>query len=183
MGIVSDSDLELEIKRNGTNGNAEVRVPVPPGRKEGDKNVPESLRKVIAQDAIENGRDSAVELARSFGISPSSVSAYTNGATSTTSYHAPDAGLRKHVNGVKERIAGKARRRLKWALNGITEEKLQEASLKTLSTVAKDMSVIIKQMEPDEKGDTDKSTNVQVVLFAPKPIELTDLPHPILAKE
>jgi predicted transcriptional regulator len=179
MGIVSDSDLELEIKKNGAKEGLypEVKIPVPAGRKEGDRNVPPSLQKVIAQDAIENGRQSATELARSFGISPASVSAYTNGATSTASYNQPNQELKGHVNKVKQKIAGKARRRLNWALEGITEEKLQEASLKTVSQVAKDMAVVIKQMEPDEHGDSDKSTNIQVVLFSPAPMQEHEFPR------
>jgi hypothetical protein len=66
---------------------------------------------------------------------------------------------------------------LNWALEGITEEKLQEASLKTVSQVAKDMAVVIKQMEPDEHGDSDKSTNIQVVLFSPAPMQEHEFPR------
>jgi hypothetical protein len=106
MGIVSDADLEQEIKRNGV-GCAdpivyipEVIIPESPGRAVGDLNVPEVLRKVIAQDAIENGRASAIKLAATFGISPSSVSAYTNGATSTESYHQPSPEINNHVKDV-----------------------------------------------------------------------------------
>ncbi len=178
MGIVSDEELEEEISRNGSREIPPpiIKTPDSPGRKEGDINVPESLRKIIAQDAIENGRASAVSLAESFGISKSSVSAYTNGATSTASYNAPAPSLNNHIIKTKEKIAGKARRRLNLALDAITPEKLKEASLKTASAVAKDMAVVIKQMEPADASEMQKNTNVQVVLFAPRPMEESDFP-------
>ena len=179
MGIVSDDDLLSEIKRNGARDippRPVVKEPDNPGRKDGDMNVPESLRKIIAQDAIENGRASAIDLAGSFGISASSVSAYTHGATSTASYREPNGELRKSNNIVKEKIAGKARRRLGWALNGITQEKLEEADLRDISAVAKDMAVIIKQMEPSNENEGNKGTNVQVVLFSPQLMQESDFP-------
>jgi len=175
MGIVNDDELEQEIKRNGTPPPV-VKVPDTPGRKPGDVNVPESLRKVIAQDAIENGRASALHLAESLGISSSSVSAYTHGSNGTASYNKPDPSLRAHVNKTKEKIAGKARRRLNMALNGITQDKLNDAGLKTLASVAKDMSVIIKQMEPSSDNGDGPKNQVQVVLFAPRPMEESDFP-------
>jgi predicted transcriptional regulator len=179
MGIVDDEMLQEEINRNGVREIREVELHIPVssvGRALGDLNVPESLRKVIAADAIENGRESAVRLGKSFGISSSSVSAYSNGSTSTASYNDRDKGLQNHNREVKEKIAGKARRRLHWSLNEITQDKLKEASLKTLSQVSKDMSVIIKQMEPDPASEIQKNTNVQVVLFAPKTLTEEDFP-------
>ena len=170
MGIVSDEELEKELN----NGN--TRIPVngivipkenDHGRNNGDVNVPESLRKVIGQDSIENGRSSALALASSFGISDSSVSAYANGATSTAQYNGGNRELRKHNNKVKERIVSKARSRLISSLNHITPEKLQEAKLKDVSAVARDMSMIIKNMEPQDVENEDNKPNVNIIFYAP----------------
>ena len=40
------------------------------GRSEGDVNVPDSLRKLIAEEQLLNGRPAALKLAKQFGISP-----------------------------------------------------------------------------------------------------------------
>lgn len=179
MGIVSDAELEKELQRNGVpeKGTIEILPDENRGRKPGDVNVPESLRKVIAEDHIENGRESAIRLAGEFGISASSVSAYAHGSTSTTSYKEGNPGLRSHVKQVREKIAGKARKRLGWALNQITEEKLSVAKLKDVASIAKDMSVIIKQMEPEQNEGGDRNTNVQVVLFSPQLMQEVDFPR------
>jgi predicted transcriptional regulator len=166
MGLVSDEELERELKVNGNHG--VVTVKDRSGRKEGDNNVPDSLRKVIAQDAIENGRNSALALARSVGVSDSSVSAYTNGSTSTASYNERNKELVEHTNKVKEQIAGKARTRLLQSLRAITPEKLQNAKLKDVSAVARDMSAIVKNMEPRDVDEAEgRGPKVNINIFAP----------------
>lgn len=190
MGVVSDDDLAKELENNGSNDAGCAKGIIIPeiielpkrGRKEGDTNVPEPLRNLIAQEHLENGRQSAVELAAQFGVSPSSVSAYANGATSTASYNKKDPALKSHIAQAKQRIAGKARRKLNMALQEITPQKMEEASLKTLASVAKDMAVIIKQMEPENDNDNNQHTNVQVVLFAPPVVDESSFPR-VVAKE
>jgi predicted transcriptional regulator len=170
MGVVDDEDLERELKINGNVSNQETEIESHEkerGRGVGTKEVPEGLRRLIAQEYIENGRESGVSLAKSLGISASSASAYAKGATSTASYQKGDSSLRQHTNAVKERIAGKARRRLLQSLHHITPEKLKEAGLKTLSAVSKDMSIIIKNMEPDEIRSEESGTKVNIVIMAP----------------
>lgn len=154
MGIVSDSDFDKELE------NVSPCPPMPtskdigiitnlPSKGRGDNNieVPESLRKLIGDESVVSGRASALELADRFGVSPSSVSAYSQGAHSTSTYDdRPDVG---YINGAKLRIAKKARKRLMISLNALTEEKINSSKAKDIAGVAKDMSAIIKNMEPD----------------------------------
>lgn len=171
MGIVSDRDFILEQEKlnkpkpdsnqsiNQSN-QSKVIVIDPPnlGRPKEGLEVPNGLRNLIGTDAIENGRASALELASNFGISPSSVSAYTNGATSTSTYDNKPNGNK--IQEVKDRISTRARNKISMALRHITEDKLKDAKLKDVSSVAKDMSTIVKNMEgnnpvnPGEGGPT-----------------------------
>lgn len=194
MGVISDADLATELARNGVPDSQELNYIPPPvapglrvmgsgnhgnqGRSNGDNNVPEVLRTIIADEATENGRKSAVALAQSFGISPSSVSAYTAGQTSTNGgSNKGNTPLRKSIELTKERLAKKAAVRLGDALNQITPDKLQEASLKTISAVAKDMAVVIKQMEPSaDSTNQPTGPQVQVVLFSPPVMKEQDFP-------
>lgn len=175
LGIVDDSTFESEI--NGGN-----KTPIPsarinelptPGRKEGDNNVPDSLRKIIGEDALENGSHSANALANSFGISSSSVSAYKNGATSTASYERPSPELAKHLDKTRERIIKRATTKLDLALEEITSEKLSAAKLSEISTVARNMAAIVKDMTPDENKPSATQNN-QFILMAPDITKLDD---------
>src|SRR5665213_3048163 len=118
LGIISDSDFECElndslVKENQSNPIDGKIIDLPtPGRGEGSLEVPESLRKIIGETSQIDGRPQAIDLASRFGISPSSVSAYANGSTSTKSYDSPNKDIRDHINKAKERISKKARIRL-----------------------------------------------------------------------
>jgi len=159
MGIVSDTEFDSELdnltpcppkplgKGIGIVPTAIIQDSEIKGRGEGNVEVPEGLRKLIGQESITNGRESALELADKFGVSPSSVSAYTQGAHSTASYdNRPDLTT---INGAKERIAKRARHKLHLAFNSLTKEKIEAAKAKDIAGVAKDMSAIIRNMEPD----------------------------------
>jgi predicted transcriptional regulator len=177
MGIVSDSDFESELrkhnpeppireeKKDNTHPPFIVELPTN-GRKEGDVNVPNSLRQLIGQTAIESGRSEALELAKRLGISPSSVSAYSNGATSTASYD--DTPNKPVINSARERIAKKARAKLVLALSHLTEEKLQGAKARDLSGIAKDMSFISKNMEDNIDPNTNKNNGPMFVIYSPQ---------------
>ena len=142
-GIVSNEDFEKELK--GRVVNSPIK-----GRGNGSKQVPESLRKIIGETSEVEGRKEALALARMFGVSESSTSAYAQGATSTASYNNPTVSLTNHITTAKERISLKARNRLLLALGGITEDKLKAARVRDVSGVARDMAAIIKDMEPDK---------------------------------
>lgn len=172
IGIVSDSDFEDELSKL-----SRPRKVVPSvvsiekeshGRNEGDNNVPESLRKIIGETAVIDGRKEALSLASAFGISASSVSAYAKGATSTSSYNTPKASIVQHINKSRYRAIKKASVTLNSALNCITQEKLDYTDAKDLSGIAKDMAVIIKNLEPQSVPTIEGGqSSPQFVIFAP----------------
>lgn len=175
MGIVSDKDFDSELNKVSSDKPREESKSIPvtgeivdmpaKGRGVGNVEVPNSLRKVIGETAITEGRDQAVELARQFGISPSSAAAYNVGATSTSSYdERPNAVV---INKAKEKIGKRARTKLMAALRHITDEKLGEAKVRDLASIAKDMSVVFKHMEPEgPKAPT--STGPQFIFYSPQ---------------
>lgn len=174
MGIVSNKDFEKELNNSKPKQPREEAKPIAtvidiptPGRNEGDVNVPDSLRQVIGATSVTDGRAEALELGRQFGISPSSVSAYSRGATSTSSYdNTPNASI---IDKSRQRVTKRAMSRLMGALSHITPDKLANTSAKELASIAKDMSAVVKQMEPEsDKGDNGKAQLPQFVVFAPQ---------------
>jgi hypothetical protein len=179
IGLVSDELLQEELHRLSGSKNPDKTRPhvnpvdiveiERPGRKEGDVNVPDSLRKIIGEEAVINGRQAALQLASEFGISPSSVSAYANGATSTTTYDTPSKSIIGHINKSRERAIKRAQKTLNGALTAITQEKLDYADPKDLASIAKDMTVVIKNLEPPQQTvDPEGVKAPQFVIFAPQ---------------
>jgi len=182
IGVVSDEEFNDELnKLGGRASNKESHTPdtstsevviidkPSKGRNEGDVNVPDSLRQIIGEDAVLNGRQSALGLAGMFGISPSSVSAYANGSTSTKSYDTPSKSISSHISKSRERAIRRASKVLGQSLSSITQEKLDYTDAKDLSAIAKDMSVVIKNLEPEKVVDSNQSDkSVQFVIFAPQ---------------
>jgi transcriptional regulator with XRE-family HTH domain len=177
IGILTDAELEEEL-RNGSGKRKESHKPVvqaeivekvPLGRGIDTPNVPDSLRQLIGEEALLNGRQSALQFARDFGVSPSSVSAYAKGATSTTTYNTPSKSIIGHINKARERAVRRASKTLNQALGAITQEKLDYADASDLSGIAKDMSVIIKNLEPQkEVADSSADKQPQFVIYAPQ---------------
>ena len=159
MMIVSDEEFDSQIK---IDNNSKV-VDITSGRGKGNKEVPVEIKKVIAEQSIKGAPSKLLQ--DLFGVSPASVSAYKNDATSTASYNEPNKELKKSNNNVRDKISGEARGKLLEALEHITSDKLKEANLKTVASVAKDMSYIVKNMEPDY--DRGGDINTQFVFYAP----------------
>jgi transcriptional regulator with XRE-family HTH domain len=173
IGLVSDDLLKDELDRCSGVSKRKVLegtiVDKPSrGRADGDSNVPESLRKIIGETAVIDGRQAALDLAKDFGISPASVSAYANGATSTASYDSPNKELIAHINKSRARAIKKAQNTLNGALGAITQEKLDYTDAKDLASIAKDMTVVIKNLEPKSESDPAASNQPQFVIFAPQ---------------
>jgi hypothetical protein len=158
MGIVNDSDFEEEIKKSSI-------VPLQRGRGSTPQ-VPESLRKIIGENAIEEGSKETKVMTRTLGISDSSLSAYKVGASSTASYHNPS--FKDHIDKARGRIVKKARNRLTRALNEITPEKLRDEKPRDLAAIAKDMSSIIKDFEP---RNDDNVAPKALIIFAPQMVK------------
>ena len=175
MGIVSDTDFDREQESLSRPQSKSVPIVQPingqvidmnRGRGNGNVNVPNGLRKIIGSTAIEDGRKEAVELGRNFGLSPSSVSAYTQGATSTASYD--EQPNKPTINSAKERIARSARSKLRQALSALTPDKLQDTKAVDLSTIAKNMAGVVKQMEPDTPVGSNGNSSPTFILYAPQ---------------
>lgn len=179
MGIVSDKEFESEKKKTQVIESTpipllrrdelkdESRIEELPSKGRGNNPaVPESLRKFIGAAAINEGREAALELAKDFGISESSVSAYSKGATSTASYNErPNLGI---INESKLRIQRKARGKMILAINMLTKEKLDLAKPRDLAGIAKDMAIVTKAMEPEvAQGSTEKS-GPTFIFYAPQ---------------
>lgn len=137
------------------------------GRKLGDNNVPSGLRSLIAATHHIEGRPAALELAKEFGISSSSVSAYAKGVNSTKNYNDPkNPSIIDFVKTRKARVTKKALRVMTRALDNINDDKLELADAKDLSSIAKDMSAIVGNMS--ESNNTNGIGNqVNFVLMVP----------------
>ena len=183
LGLLSDQEFNRELESlskgrgNGVSNRTKNSVPsdqvvedgVPNhGRKEGDTNVPDSLRQVIGETSVIDGPQEAMSIARMFGVSRSSVSAYAKGATSTKSYDTPSKKIIDHINKSRRRNIKKASSVLADALSAITQEKLDYTDAKDLSGIAKDMSTVIKNLEPPkDQGEGTGNRPPQFVIFAP----------------
>lgn len=174
LGIVAEDQFERELKDCNTSQSKTAPFVHPQveiiqqdrGRGKNNVEVPDNLRKLIADDHLTNGRQSAIELASDFGISPSSVSAYANGATSTATYNKPDKTLINYLNARKSRLSNRALSKLNLALAGLTQDKLKDVKARDLAGIAKDMSVIAKNMEP-ENAKNGGANAPQFVVYAP----------------
>lgn len=172
MGIVSDAEFDSE-RNNVTRGQREESssatiIPLPTaGRKEGDVNVPDSLRRIIGDTSVTDGPAEAKALATAFGISASSASAYSVGATSTATYDKrPNAPV---IDGAKLRIQKRASKKLHVALAALTPEKISEAKAVEIASIARHMSAIVKDMEPEQAPNSNDRGNGPTFVFMAPP--------------
>ena len=122
------------------------------GRNSEVNNVPQSLRKIIAEEHAVNGFKSAQHLAESFGgLSQPTLSTYGSGNISRGIESAQSNDLNSYLNGRKGKISKRAINKLNLALNHISDDKLSGLEVRELSCVAKDMAQIVKHMEPTVK--------------------------------
>jgi len=160
----------------------EIIPPTSKGRSKGDVNVPPEIRKLVAHTAINESRGAALDLAKSLGLSASSVAAYTKGATSTISYHNPtDKGEQKEfVKEVKGEVSKKARNIMMKSMNHMTDDKFNAAKLETLSVVARNMASIMKDMsdENDERNDKPVFVIMQPEIVREEVFEVIELKEP-----
>lgn len=174
LGIVSDELFDSELNKKDNKepemNIAEVLDLPNLGRPEGKENTPDFIRNIIGEEVI-NGADRK-QLSQLFNVGPQVPGIYAKGARSAATYNDRDNSTAKHVNSVRERIVKKASNRLAVALNEITPEKLADVSARDLSTVAKNMSAIIKDMSPEEKPDTNPAA--QIIIYAPQKNEISN---------
>ncbi len=169
MLITSSEEFNSELLRFSPNPTTELKaielkvIDIQRGRPTGRTEVPMELRKIIGEEALVS---SAKDVARAFDISPSSISAYKHGSTSTTSYNNPETELKDHIDNKRSEIADSAREKLKLALEEITSEKVSGAKIKDIASIAKDMSSVVRNMEPSPQIGLQQ--NNQVVIYRPK---------------
>ena len=141
-----------------------------PGRHKEVTNVPQSLRKIIAEESIEHGNKSARSLVNGLGVtlSDATISTYKSGNISpNNNVSIKDNDLLEYINQRKGRLGKKALNKLNLALTHLDESKLQGLEAKELSGVAKDMAIIVDKMQPTKRED-DKVAPVQFVIMAPQ---------------
>jgi len=178
VGRLTEEEYEREMRQGKKESHTratkeeESHPTVPdttPGRGAGTTNVPDTIRKIIGETAVIDGRSAALQLSRDLGVSASSTSAYAKGATSTASYNTPSQSILQHINKSRVRAVKRASNTLNAALGSITQEKLDYSDAKDLSAIAKDMSVIIKNLEPPaEQPEAESSKSPRFVIFAPQ---------------
>lgn len=175
MGIVTDEDFQKEREKIVPKERPSIPTSVPTatiidsptkGRGEGNVEVPNSLRQIIGETSITDGRQEAVQLASHFGISPSSVSAYSRGATSTSTYD--ERPNEKVINGTKLKIERRARAKLMLALKSLTPEVMASAKARDLAGIAKDMAAVVKQMEPETPKGPGNNTGPTYIFYSPQ---------------
>ena len=162
LGIVSDDEFETEVNPPQI---GIIQAPKSLGKPKGSIDVPDSLRKIIGDNTISDGRKETLELAAAFGIGKESVDSYISGRTSKGSEKTPLAGF---LTERKNRIASKASKKLLQAMNQIDEDKLAECTAPELAAVSRAMSGIIKDMLPEDKTKTEFNQAVQFVMYAPQ---------------
>lgn len=169
MGVVSDDDFQLELERlnkQPAKSNAQI-IEQKRGRGQGNTEVPDSLKQIIGETHLEEGRQAALEISRAFGVSDSSESAYANGATSTASYNQPKKKLVSHLDKIRSKIQKRAGTKLAAALDAITDEKLEASKAMELSAIARNMAAVVKDMEPEQTQKNNPDGPGQFIIYAP----------------
>lgn len=178
LGIVSDSEFEIELGRlNPQNQPVEqddIEDILPDSaeiisiKRQGERGeeVPQSVRKLVSEEAL-NGASSR-ELTRLFDVPASSITAYKNGRTAPSKDTDDNLDLKAHADKTRNRIVRKANNRILAALNSLTPEKLADEKAKDLSSIAKDMSAVIKNLTPESNNPGESVNKVQFVLYAPQ---------------
>lgn len=165
LGIVSEKEFEQE---NGRKDVLEEKNTSTPRALVKDSNLgrgnkqetPEVIRNIIGEEKIKG--EVGKELAKLFGVSETSVSAYSNGLTSSAGTESGD--LKEHVRKVRVQVKSKAAAKLDLALENITQDKLEKARVGELSAVARNMAAIVKDMD-EQEGDGGNKT--QIIFVAP----------------
>lgn len=168
MGLVDDDIFESEISDKKPMPSAQIIQRPFHGRNPGDNNIPQVIREVIADDTSTSGE----ELSNKFDVSKSSVSAYRNGATSTSSYDAPSPKLQEIVDRKRERISRKSSKALMKVLDKMNDssfdEKLDACKAVELSTIAANMSRVVEKVSTKNEAQ-----NIQqnIVFYSPSPVK------------
>lgn len=139
------------------------------GRSEGAIDIGEERRKEIATLALTSGM-SKEEVAKYTGSSVASVGAYKRGDNATYQ-EGHNEGLKEHVESVKTQVVGAAQNKLMLAIEALTGEKIHGSKGRDIAGIAKDMSQIIRNMNPDSGN---LISNSKVIIYQPRVKEEDD---------
>jgi len=128
------------------------------------------MRAIIAEEALISGK-TLEEVAKEFGVSRDAVNAYKHGATSEATYNQPDAELSPIVETIKDQIKSEAQNKLLTAIQSLTTDKIGAAKAKDIAGIAKDMSAVIRNINP---SDGTLITNSKVLVYSPRVKEEDD---------
>ena len=167
IGLVDNSSFEAELERllssNGHSSSPSVIVKTREGR---GNNIPDEIKKIAGEEFI-NGAPQA-QVAEVLGITKTTVSHSAVGMNSTNhDVRQPKPEVLKHVNSVRDRITKRASRLAITALDSIDTDKVRELSPNKQAELAKTMTSIVKDMEPEYIDEKNKP-NIQVVVYAPR---------------
>jgi hypothetical protein len=158
--IVTDEEFVDEKSRYEKPTNNEIKRTVIEHGRGNTKEVPQVIREIVADCAI-NGED-VKAVSESFKVSPSSISAYKHGATSTSSYD------QNHRVKTRDRIADKAQHKVLEALNCLTEEKIGNSKATEISSIAKDMASVFEKLSGKVVDNQNDGPQVHLHLYGPK---------------
>lgn len=145
--ISDDKNFLSKDDRNKDILNYEVKE-IKHGRGVGTENLTDAMRQLIAEDALVSGK-TIEEVAKDYGVSPQSVSAYKHAATSTSTYNQPNEALAPIVGDIKSQIKEEAQNKILSALIALNPDKIAAAKARDIASIAKDMSSVVRNLTDD----------------------------------
>jgi len=111
--------------------------------------------------------DSRQNVAEAFGITPNTVSNISSGCVDSDREkgHFKDPEFIKKLSDIRESVAEKALGKVMDVLQLVTDEKLSKKDVTDVATIAKDLSVVVRNVSGDNGAN--RPNIAQVVLFAP----------------
>lgn len=159
-------DLVKKLREERSTDLTQVEEKARPGRKQGDLEVPQQLREIIA---IEAQALPAAEVARAFNVSESTVNDYKKGYTRSVGGRSENESIRSAINQTLEPVREKALDRLMSAMNLISDEVLSDEPKKALqlAQTAANLSRVMDKAMPKEAPEDTAKAGVQLIVFAP----------------
>lgn len=166
LGIVDESEFNKSLT-DSKSAPSLVRIQNK-GKQVGDAPIGNSVRKIISDEALTSGNNKST--ADAFGVGISTIEQGKRGQIGRRN----DDDLSTFIKSRKNALAEVAMDKLGAAMDSITDDKLNQASLKESADVAKSMASIVRDMTADDGMNNKNEMNVQFVLHAPEMKKLED---------
>lgn len=134
----------------------------PGGRRDGDDNLSDEMRKMIA--AAANSGATIKEVAELYGVHPRTVANLKNAIVSPQK--GVDADLKSFVSDTRTKVNKRALDKALLAVEAIQDEELVAAPLKLKAEVAKNLAIIA-----EKTADKETNEDKRVIIFVPMPRE------------